>query len=521
MVDICLNCSSDFDYTSNICPCAYYKLDETSATANAIDSSGNGLNIPFVAGSSGCVAASGKIKGARDLTDATGPPSAYFARTSPESCFDLKVGNKTVWGWFKFPTGYSAVNFHIVSLLNDSYDLEWAVSFFPDVWVEGTDFLDFSVGLTGGGNYRVQSANNITLDAWHFFAAWITNDTNPPTLHLRVDNAVTTAQVGSSIIGDLGGIRSVGFDLPASAGGGNPLLIDEIGFISRELTTAELDSLYNNGNGNRPSCNDDNNGCLGCVDDIFQTSNDMCPCVYYKCDEDTGQNLVDAFGNYDLTHNTVAGSGSIKLPGVLNSGRGANGYFSLGSVTEPCFSIQNTGGTFAGFIFDNAGSTGHQAISKQNEWYIQFGGTNPSAPTYNLNYAEFGVYTNMGLVTVDIGEAFGDFRINFDEWFLVVAWVNHAEEKIYLRIKSKRTPANDITRSTSYAGQTLASIASGNVYVGYGSAIAHGEDELGLYNRNLTVGEQNRLYNVYRPDCIPSGSCLVCTDEWENPCPCL
>lgn len=267
--------------------------------------------------------------------------------------------------------------------------------------------------------------------------------------------------------------------------------------------------------------------CLSsnCPDSFDNTE---CPCIYYKCEEGAGQDLIDAFGNYNLPQVTIVAPGAATQPGVVNKGRGpgpggsaGSGYFQLNSVTEQCFSIQNTGGTFACWAFDNSGSTGHVIMSKSGEWDLRLTGNNPgSVPPYTLTSADFVVYTNTGAVGVTIAEYLGDFRINYNEWYFIVAWVNHAEQKIYLRVKSKTTPSNDITKSTSYAGQTLVGIASNPVYCNYGSAIAHGIDEAGFYTTNLTTDQQNSLYNNgygTRPSCVPDG-CLSCSDEFESYC---
>lgn len=200
---------------------AYWKFDESSgtaadSTANARDLTNNNT-IPYVAG---------KINNASDLESGS---SQYFSRTNN---FDFTAGTICTWTNIESLANSRA----IASTGNGS----GTTGFYFDHRLTGST-LRFGFGA---GSNEVSSASAVSTGSYLFLCAtWSTSNKK---LYVAGSNVATNST--SETLGAAGGSIHIG-KLVYVSGDYYDGTLDEMGIWSRQLSDAEITSLYNSGTG--------------------------------------------------------------------------------------------------------------------------------------------------------------------------------------------------------------------------------------------------------------------------------
>lgn len=207
-------------------------MDE--ASGNALDAHGsNGLTDNNTVGS-----ATGKINNARDFE---ADNAEYFSRADNA---DLSTGDIdfTIACWINFES--KGATRPIVQKASGT-EVEYAL------WYStADDRIRFWVSADGTDWHGTLSDSNLgspSTATWYFVIAW--HDASANTINLKINNGTTSSTSYSSGVFNGGAPFNIGFN----GSGGSPAyfdgLIDEVGFWKRVLTSDEMTSLYNSGNG--------------------------------------------------------------------------------------------------------------------------------------------------------------------------------------------------------------------------------------------------------------------------------
>lgn len=221
---------------------AFYKMDE-SGNNDRVDSEGLAPNLQKTGtGNLSTVTGAGSGTG-----NATEFPSGTVRLFRTDSYFTLAGEITRTWtGWFKWDNDNGEPG-----ILSD-----WANAGSGGVhyllWLpNGTQKLQFRCRQDVGGDINVNSLGDVSDDStWHFFACGHNHVTDE--IFLRLDNeALQTSSF------DNGGVETSGnvtLALGNRNGGGAGLdgAIDAVGFWGKQLSTAEMDGLYNSGDGDEP-----------------------------------------------------------------------------------------------------------------------------------------------------------------------------------------------------------------------------------------------------------------------------
>ena len=235
------------------CPiCAYYPFDDyplfPPPNGRAVDVSGSGLHL--TEGATIPASLSGKIVLARTFD---GVYDVLEHADNP--CFSLGLGG-TVWGWMRYSLTTN-ISHHIIAIKGTQAfhgDTEWLI--FNDVsgyahegsllgGVRSNDGI-----LWGPTGIDIGTSGLGVRDNWFFIAMWA----DPATMEVgfRVNNTTMTVLASGTAFST----RTPGVALGNYYGGGvDPFWkpykgdLDEWGFASCALSTAQLDALYNGGAG--------------------------------------------------------------------------------------------------------------------------------------------------------------------------------------------------------------------------------------------------------------------------------
>lgn len=224
---------------------SYWKLDESSG--NASDSVGSNT----LTNKNGVTFSSGKINNGIDLEIAT-VQSMYILDAS-QTGLDI-TGDISISAWIKLESLASTGNETIVAKWHATGAGFRAYQF--DI-TQTTNLLRFQISSDGGSsNVNVATCNTAfdvdDLGVWHHCVVTVDVSSASAGITIYIDGvaqSVTASGTQTSIAN-----TTAQFDIGARNYLGTPTelfdgMIDEVGVWSRELTSGEVTSLYNSGNG--------------------------------------------------------------------------------------------------------------------------------------------------------------------------------------------------------------------------------------------------------------------------------
>lgn len=212
---------------------SYWKFDE--ASGNALDSHGtNPLTDNNTVG-----AGAGKINGARDLT-ATGATatSEFFTRGS--GAILLEDNNFTFAGWFRIDNASTSRG-----ILFQTVSASLPLSL---IWSQSLGRLQYVIiGGPGPTTTTINTANSsVAGSTWYHVVIW--HDATNNNIGLVLNNG-TPLTAGHSVgLNDSGGLHVLRFGHLSDAISFDGLL-DEWGYWQRVLTSEDIATLYNSGDG--------------------------------------------------------------------------------------------------------------------------------------------------------------------------------------------------------------------------------------------------------------------------------
>lgn len=213
---------------------AFWRLNEAMDTDAAADATGNGNNIPLIAGPASAV--TGKIDGARRTTEGD-----YF-QSADSAAFGMAEEDVSVFGWLKDETPTTGANYHCGFKLGT-----------PDF--DGA-FQIYSMIIGGSPAVRLQTNNQIVFAGTPFY---ILADTTDWTFYAA--GYITSAKkYWLSVNGSARIYRSVGYQdqlggpnriatIGEIFGGTGGINNDAIGWRKGLLNDAQISWLYNGGAG--------------------------------------------------------------------------------------------------------------------------------------------------------------------------------------------------------------------------------------------------------------------------------
>lgn len=210
---------------------AYYKLDESSG--DAADSSGGGFTLTNVGT---CGFAAGLINNAAD-----GGSANTTKRFEIANNLGITGGDITISAWINITTAPASGALQRIFQQNDSTnDIEYYAIYKNN---GGTLQLFFERALNGVADNSFTSNQDLGTGTWKHIV--LTYDGTQVEGFLNATSLGTVASVGVGV-GD-----TDNFAIMGAVGGTQNLkgLEDEVGVWSRELTGAEITSLYNAGAG--------------------------------------------------------------------------------------------------------------------------------------------------------------------------------------------------------------------------------------------------------------------------------
>lgn len=216
---------------------AYYKLDESSG--NASDSSGNGYTLT---NNNTVSFTTGKISNGADFGASNS--SKYFNHaslhgfTSPTQAMSLSV-------WVKITTAPSSgeTQFIVSQFIGETTGGDWKIGYYNE---SGT----LKIRITNDGGGSLAYSTTLTTGTWYHIVGTFSGSNAAGSTKIYLNGA----EVAS---GNLYGTTNYSafadsFTIGANRNGSSVFfkgLIDEVGQWSRELSSAEITSLYNGGSG--------------------------------------------------------------------------------------------------------------------------------------------------------------------------------------------------------------------------------------------------------------------------------
>jgi len=220
---------------------AYWPMNEDapSGDVTAEDWTGRGNNL---ASNNSVLSAAGKVGNCREFVAAN---SEYLSAAGANN--DLKFADGRNWtyaGWIWVPTWTSG----LIWTGNDAASNREIIFDLQTVRTRSLG-LNFNPGGAGGGT--VIAGDALALSTWHFFAFTYTHSTGV------LVGRINTGSGNNTISGTRGAGAMVQSANPLNLGrrqftGANAHfggLLDEVAKWDRVLSSAELDTLYNSGNG--------------------------------------------------------------------------------------------------------------------------------------------------------------------------------------------------------------------------------------------------------------------------------
>lgn len=216
---------------------AYYKLDESSG--NPADSSGNGYTLT---NNNTVSFTTGKISNGADFGSSNS--SKYFSHASLHG-FTSPTNAQSLTAWINLSTlpGIGETQFFVSQFIGETTGGDWKIAYSNE---GGTKRLRVTNDGAGSIPYDV----NFSTGTWYFVCATFSGVNTAGSTKLYVN----ASEVAS---GNLYGTVDYSpyadsFTIGASRNGSSNFtkgLVDEVGQWSRELSSAEITSLYNGGSG--------------------------------------------------------------------------------------------------------------------------------------------------------------------------------------------------------------------------------------------------------------------------------
>lgn len=212
---------------------AYWPLNETATSGDvtAKDESGNGYDLTS---NNSVLSAAGKIGNARDFTAAN---SEFLSIASNG---DMQFGQKdwTISCWFNAGVFTGQI---IAKDLGGQREIEFRTS------GSSSNSMLLVIYHSGGG-LTVSLGSSLSTGVWYFGAARYVASTNTATLRLDATTATGTVTEGQTANSGTAQLQ-VGARQFVGARDFFTGRIDEVAKWNRALSDAELDTLYNSGNG--------------------------------------------------------------------------------------------------------------------------------------------------------------------------------------------------------------------------------------------------------------------------------
>jgi Concanavalin A-like lectin/glucanases superfamily len=212
---------------------AYYHLD-----GNGIDSSGNGYNLSLV----GNPAFGPGLYG--QALALNGDSSQYATRPGDDAAFNFGSSNFTIQVWVNF-NAFGNSEQTLIEKFTGGGGPGWTLTTPSD---GSGQFIEFAATTTNSSLDEVNTAQvSITPGTWN----QIVVERNGNTVSIYLDNALLVSDsFTGSIIGSsnpllIGGRYNSGGSRGAAVNGS----LDEIAIWNRALSTSEVSSLWNNGEG--------------------------------------------------------------------------------------------------------------------------------------------------------------------------------------------------------------------------------------------------------------------------------
>jgi hypothetical protein len=221
---------------------AYWPLNETAASGDvtAEDWTGRGNNLTS---NNSVLSTTGKVNNAREFVRSN---SEWLSVTSA----DLNLGEIawTLAFWFFVPTGATNSRFNILGK-DVSGSRHFVVAFnFEATGANTTNALAFQYYRTDGGASIVNLAS-VSRNAWHF--ASMTHALNSSSIVCNLDRAssLTLTRTGAQTWASPNSAFNVGRREFSGFNDYADCSVDEVAVWHRELSSTELDTLYNSGSG--------------------------------------------------------------------------------------------------------------------------------------------------------------------------------------------------------------------------------------------------------------------------------
>lgn len=311
------------------------------------------------------------------------------------------------------------------------------------------DGTNLALGYGGGGT-DISVAQTLTVGTWYHITATC-SATGVTTLY------VNGVSVGTGVIGTNTGGNFLYIGAANSSIIGIPAKIDELGFWSRTLTSAEVSDLYNSGSG---------------YDPVTLTVKLR---SYWALNESSG-NAEDGVGENDATNNSVTYSS-----GKLGNGAVFDGSTSYLSHAASLFPTGSGVRSWSGWVkLDVLPSSGNAVV-------IAYYGANSAG-----NGCGLAIYNNAGtykLRNIFYGTDYDEtITISTGVWYHVASTYDGVTLKSYFNGSLLGSGASK-TFVTTATGGNIGQLNGGS------SKIDGMIDELGVWERPLTSGEIATLYN--------------------------
>lgn len=265
-------------------------------------------------------------------------------------------------------------------------------------------------------------------------------------------------------------------------------LLDSTMLWSRNLTSTELTTLYNNGDG---------------IPYPFNLQSNLL--AYYKLDEGTG-NAIDALGTYNVTMVGTVGNAT----GIINSGRNgfnlfetSSNYFGTNTFPTITETMPYTLSAWVKFSESDVDSSYFVRLGS-----LDSGGDYLITMIY-LDTSDIFVCNSQKAGVGGVADTYS-VVVNNDQWYHVVCTYDGAGDMtIYVdNVTGTNTESTTPTSTTSIPNIQLGSADNGR----FNGTL----DEVGIWTRELSASEVGELYNSgvglsypFEPTPTPE-SCAVC-----------
>jgi hypothetical protein len=221
---------------------AYWPMNETATSGDvtAVDWTNRGNNLTS---NNSVLSAEGKIGNGRQFVRSN---SEWLSVTSAD--FNLGEVAWTIAFWFFVPTGATNSRFNILGK-DVSGSRHFVIAFNIDaVGANTIDALAFQFYYANGSNSLV-NLTSVSRNAWHFVA--MTHAANSTSIVCNLDrtSTATNTRTGATTWASINSALNVGRREFSGFADYADVSVDELAVWSRDLSSDELDKLYNSGSG--------------------------------------------------------------------------------------------------------------------------------------------------------------------------------------------------------------------------------------------------------------------------------